>query len=214
MPFSYLSTGELLDQCLVSQSADGWREFVRRFQPVIAAAILRVLHTRGCKHATGRDIVDDLIQQTYLRLVDKDFRALRKIQIAPEGALPYIRTVATNLAFDYVRSHAAPEPIPEGFEVQAQPCDLDYPLLIQAIEKHVKDCSRKNPDRDSRVFWLYFQTGLTTKAIARIAYLKLSESGVENVVLRLSRCVRQAIAEGLGPVKPLTGREQSFGAVT
>ena len=75
MDFSTLSADELLRQCVQADAAGAWEEFVRRFNPVISLTVYRVAHQWGPTLLERRE---ELVQDTYLKLVSKDFRVLRR----------------------------------------------------------------------------------------------------------------------------------------
>jgi hypothetical protein len=72
--YSSISIEELVRRCTASRSPEAWEEFVRRFHRLIAAVILRTA-SRLCE--ASKQTVDDLIQETYLKLCADDFRVLR-----------------------------------------------------------------------------------------------------------------------------------------
>jgi RNA polymerase sigma-70 factor (ECF subfamily) len=48
--------------------------------------------------------------------------------------------------------------------------------------------------RDRLIFWLYYRTGLTASAIAKLPGVGLTPSGVESAVGRLTKLVKAALA--------------------
>src|SRR5438309_2567927 len=88
------SLEELLEECLQSEDNALWTEFVRRSQPVITAVVIKTVR-RWLKPRP--DLVDDLVQETYLKLCGNDFKALR--QFVPQHAnamLGFLKVVASN----------------------------------------------------------------------------------------------------------------------
>jgi hypothetical protein len=53
---------------------------------------------------------------------------------------------------------------------------------------------RQASDIHRQIFWLHYRQGMTAKEIAGLAYLGLSEKGVESVLFRLVRLVREEFA--------------------
>jgi RNA polymerase sigma-70 factor (ECF subfamily) len=47
--------------------------------------------------------------------------------------------------------------------------------------------------RDHTVFWLYYRDGLTASEISRLPGLDLSLKGVESLLLRMARMVKQRL---------------------
>ena len=100
--YSSLSIEELVRRCSASRSADAWEEFVRRFHRLIATVILRTAARLG---DSSRQTVDDLIQETYLKLCAEDSRILRSFeQQRPDAFIGYVKVVAANVARDHFKS--------------------------------------------------------------------------------------------------------------
>src|SRR5438270_4230220 len=112
------SLEELLEECLQSEDNALWTEFVRRSQPVITAVVIKTVR-RWLKPRP--DLVDDLVQETYLKLCGNDFKALR--QFVPQHAnamLGFLKVVASNTVQDYFRGTYAQK---RGDGVEEVPLD-------------------------------------------------------------------------------------------
>src|SRR5689334_23334247 len=95
------TTHSLMTDCLRSDNADGWRELVVRFRPVIVGAIGRVARQYG-DYSSG--IAEQLTQDALAKLCERKYFRLRKPVITNDLSLfGYIRVVARNLAIDYFR---------------------------------------------------------------------------------------------------------------
>src|SRR5262245_6839989 len=116
---------ELLHECLGSDDQERWERFVRRTQPLIANVIINTL--RRWREPTP-SLVDDLIQETYLKLFANDRKALRGIKNEYENTIfGYLKVVASNVTRDHFR-HAGNKvseveliepvvpPSPDGFD--------------------------------------------------------------------------------------------------
>jgi RNA polymerase sigma-70 factor, ECF subfamily len=209
-----LSLVRLLSSCLNSNADDLWQELVRRVQPVIALAIVRTFY-RYSHRRPDSDVVEDLVQQTYLRLCADNYGILRKFEKQDDPAfLAYIRTMATNAAIDRLRSGSRTfEPLDPEMSGQAKDTLLEGALL-SAIDKHVKICAGREAGRDRRIFWLHYRLGFTASEIARMPQFGLSPKGAETLLLRLTRCVRQAMAEGIRASGSFLQGGSSVGAAT
>src|SRR5689334_2632026 len=89
----------LLDTRDEDLRAEPWVEFWHRFQPVIARTVRRriVRYTRWVD--SGR--VDDLAQETFLKILKDDYKALRKFEFRHENALPsLLKVMAANVVED------------------------------------------------------------------------------------------------------------------
>ncbi len=89
--YSDLSSVQLVRKCAGSNNADAWAEFIRRFQPVIAAAVLRTARLFG---EPPRHLLDDLVQDTYLKLCEDNSRLLRSFEPrGDESIFGYLRNL-------------------------------------------------------------------------------------------------------------------------
>jgi RNA polymerase sigma-70 factor (ECF subfamily) len=53
-------------------------------------------------------------------------------------------------------------------------------------------------ERDRLIFWLYYQQGMSAKAIAALPTVGLTAKGVESALLRLTRQVRKRMVDDRG----------------
>ena len=200
------SPQELLRACLTQGSQSLWNEFARTFQPMIASVIIKTLRRWGQPDAA---LVDDLVQETYLKLFSNNFRALREIQSDYENAVfGFIKVVASNVVQDHYRkslsqkrgsgkgeddlelvhaSAVSDSSFSERVEKRDQLGQIDQCLKAYATEP--------NFERDYAIFWLFHRQGLTAKEISQLPAIGLSVKGVESTLLRLARLVRSKLNE-------------------
>jgi len=205
-----LSAQELVQLCLASQDQALWLEFVRRFRPLIFGVVLKTL-----RRWTTPDpaLVDDLIQDTFLKLCTNNCRALRDFDYAHENALyGFLKTVASNVVQDHIRTAYSQKRgsgrEEEDFEMAMATVatstsfadDAHRRILISEIKTCLdRQAHEPNFPRDSAIFWLYYRHGLTAKAISQIPSVGLTTKGVESTLLRLTRMVRAKLTEKAGP---------------
>jgi DNA-directed RNA polymerase specialized sigma24 family protein len=182
--------------------AELWVEFWGRFQPVIARTVRRriVRYTRWVD--SGR--VDDLVQETFLKILKDDYKALRKFEFRHENALPcLLKVMAANVVEDDIRKKSS-DKVGGGQEPE------DIHNLPQAPSDHsravgsifnglrmyeIENCLQRrkgepNFDRDCKIFWLYFRDGYTANEISEFPDIGFkSVKGVESALLRLSKWV-------------------------
>jgi len=185
----------LIRQCAAGNSAPAWNAFVEQFQPVIAStAIKTARHFGPCT----TEAIDDLIQDTYLRIHTS--RVLQTFRSGePKAIYGLLQAVTYSVVQDYFRNQGAQK---RGGKVQTIPIDADLQgadssgadaiernALIAEIKEILHDVAPS--PRDRRIFWLYYRHGLSTKAIARLASIGLSQKGVESVIQRLKEEVRR-----------------------
>ncbi len=206
--YSELSSIQLVRECAGSRNADTWAEFIRRFQPVIAAAVLRTARLFG---EPPRQLLDDLVQDTYLKLCENDSRLLRSFQPRGEDSIfGYLKVVAANVAHDHFKSALAGKRGASQTESIGEPVQIDPKtqgtdtadiihrnLQLEQIDKILRQVTDgKDQERKCTIFWLRHRQGLTASEIAALPSIGLSTEGVESVLLRLSVMIRGYIRKG------------------
>jgi RNA polymerase sigma-70 factor (ECF subfamily) len=194
-----LPLNELLQLCLQSRQDTTWGEFVRCSHPVIAGVVIKTMR-RWIRPTPN--LVDDLVQETYLKLCRNDFRALREFVLHHENALfGFLKVVASNVVQDHFRgiySRKRGSGLVEAelgcaytSPVHTNPsATMEHEILLQNIDWYLKSYAGPNSSRDRMIFWLHYRNGLTAKAISGLPSIKLSVKGVESIILRLVRLVR------------------------
>jgi len=207
--YAKFSSSELVRACAGSKDEVVWTEFIGRFHVVIAAAVLRTARRWG---EPSRPQLDDLIQDTYLKLCENDSRLLRSFQPRQEDSIyGFLKVVAANVVHDHFKSALAAkrgasqtemigEPIPtgtktagaDGFEAVSQRLQLAQVdrILIQVT-------AGKDQERKRTIFWLRHRQGLTASEIAAIPSIGLTTEGVESVLMRLSNMVRSHVMSSI-----------------
>ena len=194
---------DLLRGCMADEAtAVNWEDFAERVHGPIAAAVVRGLRQFGA--IPTRELVDDLVQDTYVKLCADDLAALRRFRgERPEALVAYLRIVACNVARDHVRAQIAEKRgsgrvEAPGDDVLAQaPAPTtareaaDLTVLLGQIDRCLATGDGIARRRDRSIFWLYYRQGLTTKAISEIPAIGLSQKGVESLLHRLTRTVRE-----------------------
>src|ERR1700736_2105849 len=97
-----MSAEELIHACAELGDGAAWQEFVSRFHRPVSLSIIRTAYQWG---ATPQQVVDDLVQETYLKLCSDKCRLLRESAVQHPDAVPgYIKTIAVNVARDHFKS--------------------------------------------------------------------------------------------------------------
>lgn len=226
MDFSSISAEGLFFACLKEGHEGAWTEFIRRFNPLIGRVVLRIARQRG---ESSPEVIDDLIQETYLKLCTDRDRILREFQPAHKDAIyGYIKVFTANLVYDHFklqRSQKRGHSLTSSFDAQPEQCMTSAGSSgTGAVERNllmneVDECLKKtvvglNADRDRRIFWLYYRVGLTANAIAALPDMELGIKGIETTLYRLSRQIRLELtkpkraptekeAEGIRPSQSL-----------
>lgn len=209
LQYSQLAIPELIAVCASESSEEAWIEFWRRSLPAITNVVTKTVRRFG---KVSGDLVDDLIQDVYLKLCTNNFRILRNVEILHESSFfGLLKVVAANTVQDYFRSaHSSKmggghEPVllesdlvlPKHAPSSVASSDPERRVLLGEIDTILKTLSHKpNFKRDYAIFWLYFREGLPAKEIAELPDIKLSVKGVERVLHRLTLQIMAALDAG------------------
>jgi RNA polymerase sigma-70 factor, ECF subfamily len=203
MDYAVLSAERLILACTQTEDAAAWEEFVRRFHRLIATVAFRVATRWG---DSSPQVVDDLIQETYLKLCAGNFRILRSFKAQhPDAFYGYLKVVTANLVQDHFKAAHSDKRGSGKVEVAVDPQitsaavatanSSERSILLQQVDGLLSRLAvGQHLERDRRVFWLYYRVGLTANAIASLPAIGLSTKGVESTILRLTRLLRQELA--------------------
>jgi len=188
---------------------------------VIAAAVLRTARRWG---EPSRSQLDDLIQDTYLKLCENNSRLLRSFQPRREDSIyGFVKVVAANVVHDHFKSALAAKRGAGQTEALRDPVQMDpktpasdsfdvigQRLQLAEIDKILTQLTvGKDQKRKRTIFWLRHRQGLTASEIAAIPSIGLTTEGVESVLMRLVTMIRghiiksspQPRSEGFGHTK-------------
>jgi RNA polymerase sigma factor (sigma-70 family) len=200
-----MSAAELIYACAESNDGDVWQEFVSRFHRPIYLSIIRTARQWGVQ---PQQIVDDLAQETYLKLCADRCRLLKALAIEnPSAIKAYIKCVAINLARDHFKAQQARKrgsgavaQLPEGSDPSLAPGRDGAPDMVEqgVLLKEIEDCLQAcsngfDGERDRLIFSLYYRQGLSAKAIADLPNINLTVKGVESAILRITRLIRERL---------------------
>ena len=212
--YSSLSAVELIGLCAESNDGAAWEEFVARFHRPISLSVVRAAYQWGENPQQG---VDDLVQETYLKLCANRCHQLLEFSAKhPDAILGYVKTIAVNVARDYFkalhsqkRGSGEVSQITEDADPKAPTREaggqeaMDREVLFKQIDECIEFCLEgPDRDRDRTIFWLYYQQGMTAKDIAALPTIGLSAKGVESVIARVVRLLRERMVDmqiGSGP---------------
>ncbi len=148
--------------------------------------------------------MEDLIQDTYVRLCSDQNRILREARSEhPNALFGLIQAVTYSVTIDYLRRNGRLKKGSRFHVVSLQALaaevsqpygdDHDWPLLLKQIDSLLEQTGASPCDRT--VFWLYYRQGLTVRAISLLPGIGLKESGIESMLHRLALNVRKKIGE-------------------
>lgn len=193
---------DLIPQCLEGDSGTAWCEFVARTQPVIASVILRIVRRYSNPDPA---LVDDLVQETYLRLCRNDYRPLREFQQRHDDAIfGFLKVVAGSVVTDHFRSTSAQkrlgdyaldrEEVTEN--TASAPPNAEQATMVREINQQLDQIAGSG--RDKAIFWLYYKHGYTSRDIAALPEMELSQKGVESCIYRLTQALRSLVMRQRG----------------
>jgi RNA polymerase sigma factor (sigma-70 family) len=207
MNYASLSPEELILACMQNDDVAAWEEFVRRFQRLIASVAVRIARRWG---EPSPHVIDDLVQETYLKLCADNFRLLRRFKSHHQDAFyGYLKVVTANLVHDHFKAaHSSKrgsgtiefttdEPVASATGVTGLASAVkssERGVLLREIDAMIRKLAAGPQLRRSRrIFWLYYRFGFTASAIAALPYIGLNTKGVESTILRLTRLLRQEL---------------------
>jgi RNA polymerase sigma factor (sigma-70 family) len=194
---------ELITRCTGQNDAPALLEFVRLFHRVIAATVIKTARRFG---PAGTEVIDDLIQDTYMRIFSGNCRILKEVRVEDKSRLfGFVQSVAFSVVQDHFRQQYAQKrggraPLVSMDAVEragesgrgAKLCEQD--LLLDKIDRLVQEVApRETMKRDRLIFWLNHRSGFSAREIAELPSIGLSEKGVESVLHRLMSDLRAKI---------------------
>jgi len=204
-PYPEMSPIELVQACAGSRDSAAWVEFQRRFHPVIASGVLRTARRHSNPPSS---LIDDLVQDTYVRLCEDDCRILRRFQPRHEESIfAFLKVVASNVVRDYYKSADAEKrganktdaitEIPlvdpkteEGDGEAFLHRKIEFDRILDFLRQQL---SGDDGERNLEIFLLRHCQGHTASEISGVKALGLSTEGVESVLLRLNNMIRSHI---------------------
>jgi len=194
-----------------------WNEFLSRFRSRVRLSVLRCFQTEaerspGLDAGPPQEVVDDLTQEVFVRLLDSDRRALSRFQGRTEqSAYTYLSAIAVNLVRDHfktLRAHKTPKAsaslssvvredgpsyseslVSGGIGPERSVASSELRDEIRAVVDELSPRGSTSA-RDRLVFQLFFIEGLTVDEIAADRSIRLSSSGVEKCIRRIRKALK------------------------
>jgi RNA polymerase sigma-70 factor (ECF subfamily) len=189
MRHSSMSEEELVRACAEGNDGAAWNEFVFRFYRPISLSIIRIAYQWG---EIPHQVVDDLVQDTYLKLCTNKCRQLLDFAAQHPGAIQSLHSQKRGSGeVGQIGEETDAKTAPSG---AGGPDAIEHEVLFKQIDECLESCLEgPDRDRDRTVFWLYYQQGMTAKDIAALPTIGLSAKGVESLIGRLIRLLRERI---------------------
>jgi RNA polymerase sigma-70 factor (ECF subfamily) len=202
--WSALSSDELIRACAGNGEIGAWEEFVRRFRPLIAGTVFRTARRYG---ECPPHLLDDLIQNTYLKICADRCRMLREFRSnTPEAIFGFLKKVAFCVTHDHFRGGHTDKRWTGQREIALDAWAESTIASSEGLPKVERDILIQEIDdqldadpRDRQIFWLYYRHGMTSRAIAAIPGIGLTQKGVESAIQRLTNQIRNRLAGSKSP---------------
>ncbi len=215
MDYKDLSNSTLLNLCLQTTDADAWKEFYRRFHPVIFAFVMHWcqklrINGYGEQHS---EAMNDLVQDVFFKLVDNNCKALRVFQNRNDRSIySYFKNIAKNTVINHHKSISSQKrrgkhvslqaPVgngrqeEDGFTLEDVLAGDMYDLEKQ--QEFYESCNAmlrilqrhwrgKQKDRDIRIFMMNLLCDLPPEEIAGHYSIDLSVKRVRNIITELKK---------------------------
>ena len=203
MDLSTLPGNDLAKLCCDAGNLAAWNEFVFRYQKPLALAVRRKARKFG---VLSPEVVDDLVQDIFLRLCADNCSILKKFSPKePDSIVGYLVVVARNVAHDHFRATLAQRVGGDIHHIDTEDGDLDFLAASydpsQTAERSLRmgeiDSALQSlmPDpvteRDYTIFQMYFKQGFTAREIGDIRSFSLTIKGVEASIHRSVKLLRE-----------------------
>lgn len=196
---------DLARACAYSADAAEWEELLRRCAPVtsmVAARVSRIWLGRATP-----SIVDDIVQEVFLKLCEQQRRILREFEPRGEDSfLGLVRIVSASVANDYFRRQHSVKRGGKvvtiglddgpGMNVSSGPiggAEVQKAVLFSELDRKMRSAPEAIGERDRTIFWLYYLQGLTAEEIAGLPAAELSAKGVESALRRVTTWLRKEL---------------------
>jgi RNA polymerase sigma factor (sigma-70 family) len=214
---SGLTVADLLKLCSKRPPDEAaWEEFVRRYNTTIKAHVVKTFHKKAREESERKpqfpdDLIDDLVQAVYMRLVEDQNRALERFEGEYENSIfQYLGMISINVVRDFFREAKAQKrpkvtySLDELLEKSGKDpvfeetrADSNATYTYDEIEKALrKAVSLRHRDRDILIFQLRFYEGLTLEEIKQALKLDLSPISVGSILNRITNKMKGQLLRG------------------
>lgn len=196
---------DLAKACARSTDAAEWEELLRRSAPMASLVAARV--ARMWLRNSSPSVVDDIVQEIFLKLCEQERRILRDFAPRSEDSfLGLLRIVSASVANDYFRRQYSAKrggkvvtvtlndaPAPTVPEAPQGSTGMEKAVLYSELDRTLRSAPGIIAERDRAIFWLYYLQGLTAEEIAALPVAGLSAKGVESALRRVTAWLRKEI---------------------
>lgn len=185
-----------------------WVEFVQRFNPCLTNSVYQTYRRFSVDGPPTWEIVSDLLQEVYLRILKDECAALLRFRGTSEfEAEVYLMHIATSVTIDHLRHQ-------RSLKRRVRTESLSNALILEELQdgrvrmtSHYTDKLAENDvirilnrsfwgrnrKRNILIFLLHFREGLTPREIAEIDFFELSASTVSHILVEMREKIFEAL---------------------
>lgn len=204
MKWHELSDRKLVELCL-DRNEDAIAELLRRYKRMIGRTAAKTLVAGGLRASIP--VLEDLVQDTWARIVAHEMKPLCELQWPHDGALRgLLQVTAATATKDHIRKMRSVKRdirqedsltdvdkfLPERGNAVA---NFEHKILLDQLTNCLENLIRAETDyiRDLAIFRLFFGYRITARDLARVYQMNIRK--VENTVARLARLARSHCLE-------------------
>ena len=208
------SVNDLAKLCAHSAEVPEWEELVNRCSPLASVVARRI--SRLWVSDPSPAIIDDIVQEVFLKLCEHERRILRDFEPRGEDSFfGLLRLVTASVTNDYYRRQYSTKrggkvltvPLLDGdsslaTQTAIQPYRMQQSALLEQLDRKLLSAPKVIGPRDRALFWLYYRQGFTAEEISRLPAAGLTAKGVESALRRVTTWLRAEIDRGGVPGPP------------
>lgn len=193
---------ELVGRCIQGDE-EAWRVFVSKYAKLINLYVLR-----SCPGLIKSEIVQDLTQEVFIRLLANDCKALRRLQATTEtGLLAFLASVARTVVMDEARRRQSAKRSADIVSLDGETQDINRagPLLATSTPEFELEESLSlegfrsllnstitgpNAERDKCIIQMYFLDDMSASEIAQVRGLGVTVAAVDGIIHRARKLLR------------------------
>ncbi|MEW6731079.1 MAG: sigma-70 family RNA polymerase sigma factor [Acidobacteriota bacterium] len=221
MSFERYTDAELVQEMLPESGEATWKieaawcEFISRFEKLLVKTIRLTYRRYLAQHKPTFEDVCDLVQQSFVKIAENNYRALRELDFREENSVKmYLFTIASHATLDSLRASQAlrrPTITNSLGEVEyIQDCVACYyaapyassyvdpekqylqkELIEQVLAVVDAESDDKTRERNRRIFLLAHCDGYTRSEIAECEDIGLKRTGVNSVLNRVKKRLKE-----------------------
>lgn len=210
--FASLSAVELVRKCSSSNDPLAWKEFIKRFHKYVFCTILREWKSHKLD-GNEKEVVSDLVQEVYIKLLGNDKRALRDFNAKDDTSVyAFISFVVRSVVLDFVRHQGKKKravntiSLEETVDLAGENATLGETLIADDIHENIlikrdlelmlkKVMTGSNATIDTIIFKLHAIDGLSASEIASIPKFQMTPANVDVVIRRTREKLRDLMPE-------------------